>query len=442
MDEGIIPTIKIGNSRRINVSKATDFIRKTTAFAPAEGGANVMKSLTILKPLKSIGKINSGKSANGKVKWYLSRFPLRYDNSGKIIYAESGSFTSKAAVKHYRDQCIKRREELSKISPDNPLVCDDFKEWLKDTRESHWENDMTKNLFDSWIEKQFRPVFGDTGVKDCNKKNLRRFFNEQAKDREVKKFMGALKEYFADLFDEETIERNPMRKMKIPEHTAIVSQEEMREPLTADEESKLFNYLVNSKDKRIIKYRHGIMLMMCTGARPAEICGSEWENINWGSKTKSPSLYIKKSNPKNGTISKVKNGTKNKWGKRYVPFSKDIIVYLKEARDKKSSDWIMESPTKRNKPLGTDTFCRTIQRAAKNAGLGRKICAYTLRHTFATNASLILPLPYLAYLMGHKDPRMLEEIYANHVNKDIIDRYKEPLQNILNITIPTSDDED
>jgi integrase len=190
--------------------------------------------------------------------------------------------------------------------------------------------------------------------------------------------------------------------------------------------------LISSDRASVKRYRHGILLMIFSGVRPGEICGSEWSNIDF----KECTYKVRKTWRRSGSKCEEKSTTKTGTiGERTVPFHPLCLSYLKSAKERSNSKWILENH-KTKQPIRTENLRKVVRQIAKDAGLltNRNIYPYLFRHTFITDAarSGILPID-LRFLVGHVDDKMINKVYAFHYDENAINKYR----NIFNSMFET-----
>jgi excisionase family DNA binding protein len=241
MNNHTIPSIKIGRSRKIDIAQADKFIINdgVVCSLPKEGAKNMTIKDMIRKPLTATGTICSSRSSNGKVKWYLRKFPLRYKNQrGDIEYAQHPGFETREQAERFRKLCIKERNRLDELSFDNPSVYEEFKKYVKLYREPNWENQSTSDNMTSFIENHLKPVFEYIGIKDVTTDDLQAFYLRQNKVRDVKKPLSIMRKFFDRLYRHKKISYDPCCDVSIPTHVSLHPQN--RTPLSKQEEEAFF----------------------------------------------------------------------------------------------------------------------------------------------------------------------------------------------------------
>lgn len=207
---------------------------------------------------------------------------------------------------------------------------------------------------------------------------------EKVRDITVKDFFVVYRAFFNFLFDEEYIERNPMKKMKAPK----VAKKIIR-TFSPEEINKILNFF--ETDSFLGLRNHLAMcLLFSTGMRRGELINIKVHDINT-------------------TLEVIKiTGKGNK--QRIVPIGravkKILIRYLKEREeflDGRYCDYLMVSYVRR-KLTGT-WILHLFHKIKEELGMeGERFSPHTLRHSFARTALLNgMSIFVIQKIMGHED---------------------------------------
>jgi site-specific recombinase XerD len=154
--------------------------------------------------------------------------------------------------------------------------------------------------------------------------------------------------------------------------------------LSADEVRRLFDVVSHCP-------RHKALLMTLYGAglRVSEALGLQPGDID------SPRMLIH-----------VRGGKGNK--DRMVKLSAQLLTALREDwRMRRSSDpgtWLFPQNRNPDRPMESGTALRIVQRAAKRAGITRRVSPHTLRHSYATHLlDAGVDLRTIQLLLGHSN---------------------------------------
>jgi integrase/recombinase XerD len=166
-----------------------------------------------------------------------------------------------------------------------------------------------------------------------------------------------------------------------------------REPLTADEATRLANACQTHQEKLVV------WTLLDTGLRVAELAGLRKENIDW--QQKRLTIY-----GKGGPY-----GSKSK--RRVLELSPRIRP-------------LIENHFAIYDTLGitTRTIQRMITKVANRAEIRRKVTPHVLRHTFSVTAiQKGISLPALQRLLGH-DRLTTTEIYLNLSPEEVLREFR------------------
>jgi integrase/recombinase XerD len=166
-----------------------------------------------------------------------------------------------------------------------------------------------------------------------------------------------------------------------------------REPLTADEATRLANACQTHQEKLVV------WTLLDTGLRVAELAGLRKENIDW--QQKRLTIY-----GKGGPY-----GSKSK--RRVLELSNRVRP-------------LIENHFAIHDTLGITprTIQRLITKVANRAEIRRKVTPHVLRHTFSVTAiQKSISLPALQRLLGH-DRLTTTEIYLNLSPEEVLREFR------------------
>ncbi|MCA9072529.1 MAG: site-specific integrase [Planctomycetaceae bacterium] len=174
-------------------------------------------------------------------------------------------------------------------------------------------------------------------------------------------------------------------------------------------------YITNDDWERIIDaidpenpLRDLVLFIRCTGCRPGEARKAGMEHFDRETRT------LKWSNKERG---KLKN-------RKILLNDEALSLFLK---------WAMKYPTgpafrnREGNPWSSGAVVNGFIRISNKTGI--KVTAYTIRHSFCTNALKAGESTYdVAKLMGHADTKMVEQVYGHMQLED--DRFREASKRI------------
>ncbi len=146
-----------------------------------------------------------------------------------------------------------------------------------------------------------------------------------------------------------------------------------------------------------LKHRLIVMFLYYAGLRLGEVQNIKWQDIDFDREI----IHLKTT----------------KGDKERVVFLHKKLIDMLEIYGRNKEGLIFVS--QQNKKYSGRTIQQVIKRAAKKAGIKRKVSPHTLRHSFATH--LIengVDIRYVQQLLGHKDLKTTQ-IYTHVANRDI-----------------------
>ena len=182
-------------------------------------------------------------------------------------------------------------------------------------------------------------------------------------------------------------------------------------------------YIQAALEEPDLKIRSMVLLYLYTGVRMEELCGLEWDDIDFERceiQIRRASVYIAGE----GVITKK---PKTRSGVRTIRADRSVFDALAAYREKKEQEIRRSSgkwyPTQRifskrnGGPLIPGTTAVWLRRFAKDHGL-RPVTPHKLRHTYATlQIAYGTDIRTVAGVMGHSSPMTTLTIYAHQVKE-------------------------
>ena len=195
--------------------------------------------------------------------------------------------------------------------------------------------------------------------------------HKKYKQKTVKRKIASVKAFYSYLEEEEVLEQNPFRKIKVKFKETIV----LPRIIPREEIEQLLNYMyVYLNDLSGIGYKHGLRdaavveLFFATGARVYEISNIRSESINLNS----------------GLIRIMGKGGKE----RYIQISNEAVLeilrkyYAENEKDIKKSGYFFVN--NRGNRYTEQSIRLMLKKYTKKAGIETKITPHMFRHSFAT----------------------------------------------------------
>lgn len=161
-------------------------------------------------------------------------------------------------------------------------------------------------------------------------------------------------------------------------------------------------------------YYELFLLEFATGMRRGEICGLQWNDLNFNTGELSIRRQVVSVN--DGVMVK-KPKTKN--SVRTVIIDTALLKVLYELKEKSESEWIFASPVKADSPLNPQTVYRKTQQILERAEC-KKVRFHDLRHTFATmSLENGMDIKTLSNMIGHSSVATTLDIYS-HITDEML----------------------
>jgi len=339
---------------------------------------------------------------------------IGHDFNGDPIRKSFYSNTSKADAKQQADE-YKAEMRAKALISSNPIENKfTFSKWCDLYLEQYKQPKVTEETYQQEVyraEKYLKPYFKESLIKNIKSIDIQNFFNNKAisdKSSSVKvKVKNLLNGVFETALDNEYINKNPVRKIVLPEYKKVVE----KRVYTEDELKKIFKFIENNNEFSII----GIMLKM--GIRRGELLALKWTDIDFNGKI----LSITKSLRESSGIAKV-GPPKTKAGNRQIPFD-DTTKNLFENLKNDSIYFLPNSEGKYYSPKNWHNRCYTPLMNTLSSSLKiSSLHPHELRHTCGTSLyNNGVDLRTIQRVMGHATLEITSGLYV-HDNLDTMRR--------------------
>ena len=195
--------------------------------------------------------------------------------------------------------------------------------------------------------------------------------HKKYKQKTIKRKIASIKAFYSYLEEEELVEQNPFRKIKVKFKETII----LPRIIPREEIEQLLNYIYASLSSLSgIQYKHSlrdaavIEVFFATGARVYEISNIRVENINLNS----------------GLIRIMGKGRKERYIQNSTKYGLDI---LSKSVEEKEPEIIMSGYffiNNRGKRYTEQSIRLMLKKYTLKAGIQRKITPHMFRHSFAT----------------------------------------------------------
>lgn len=288
----------------------------------------------------------------------------------------------------------------------------------------------TRVYYDQCLRNHLLPEFGEMKLPDITSAQIRTFFLRlQESELSHSHIIGiyvTCKQLLTMAFLDESLDRNPMDRVKRPRQRKEDKKPQEAEAFTSEELIIIIKYLENEP----LKWNTFCRLLIDTGIRRGEACALKWENINFDTCTATICGNLQYSSAKGVYLQSPKTGQT-----RDVYFSYAVAALLKKLKAEQKADTQRRKKRleKEGKPLDvakvTDSEFvfiekgyntpmhpqspnRYFQKFGKKYGLD--IHPHLLRHSFAsvaiTNGADIASV---SECLGHADKATTLRMYTH-----------------------------
>jgi len=316
------------------------------------------------------------------------------------------------------------------IPPNKFTLAEWLKTWLKDFA-SVALRPSTYISYEGYIFNHINPIMGGVLLKELSTERLQVFYNEKFKDGRVDGKGGLSPKTLRNMHNmihkalDQACKNNLISK-NVSENTVLPKREkkEMR-VLSRTEQQALMQHI------GIERLGFAILLDLSTGMRIGELCGLQWQDIDFDQKV----LFVKRTLQRVKTsIVEIENGATSKTiimeGKvktdnsyREVPIQAKIfeklMVYKKRQLQEKDlassaysdNNYVFSSPV--GGVIEPSTMRDMFNRLIKLAGISHTNF-HALRHSFATRAiESGVPIKAVSDILGHATVQLTMDLYCH-----------------------------
>lgn len=196
-------------------------------------------------------------------------------------------------------------------------------EWFADLRAKVERGELSESTLYSYrsaLNKDILPVFGNRNMRAIHSQDLQKFVNQFAgmSQTKITYITAALDNILQDACKNGILQKNPFEFVKKPQS----SEASERRALTEAERRRVIDVSISHK------YGPYIACMYYLGARPGEIRGLQWGDIDWDKGI----IHIQRDIDFKKTGSDKVGSLKNAKSNRFVPVPKPLADILSELR--------------------------------------------------------------------------------------------------------------
>lgn len=302
-----------------------------------------------------------------------------------------------------------------------------FSDWCDTWLELYKKKNVEKSTYEMYksvINNHLKPNLGFYKISEIRESHIMDMLNKMDEKWITRRKDIALltvKQILEKAVDNDYVYKNVAKNIKIKKHIA-----KEKEPLPQNYIDLLQKY-AKTDPRAFLGY-----FMVYTGVRKEELVPLTYEDIDFEKKTLriNKAVYFERNQPK---LKKTKNGEI-----RYVPLVDNLFELLEHKQGilfpNIKGKMMSDTTTKRKIKYINDFIKEKIDEENSNKKedetkeIFKPFTAHQLRHTYACLLHKAeIPLKEAQYFMGHKDVKMLLNIYTHLDDKD-----KETASNLLN----------
>lgn len=277
----------------------------------------------------------------------------------------------------------------------------------------------TQADYQKQIEARISVFLGSYKLHEINPTLVMDFYDWLEKqnlgDRTIKKNAQILSAILTEAMYLQFIQANPCKRVRPPKY----KRKNNDNYLEADDVRKLLAVV----DKEPLNWQIAIYIGLFTGCRLGEICGLEWEDVDFQKRE----IHIKRSRQLVAKLGVIIKEPKNESSIRTTPapdvLMSKLVLWRKEQERKVT---YLGSDAGRNyvityedgSSVSPDCISAHFGKLVKRNGI-KKVTFHGLRHTYATLLlhSRLVPEHAISENLGHSNPTTHKVIYAHRVEK-------------------------
>lgn len=297
-------------------------------------------------------------------------------------------------AKHFPNS--KRGKEFRKTRPDQYTIGEGLTAWLQRVR-SKCERSTMRD-YSSAIHYHLIPEFGHLPIADLSAIMVKEWLaGLPCSNKRKNNILTPLRQLYEDLYLGETIEKNPLERVK---NFSVRTREP--EPFTAEEIRKILDEL-EGPEKNLIQFA------FWSGLRTSELIALCWEDVDM----QQGRIFVR-----NAKVRGHLKGTKTASGSREVtlqPQAREALL-SQCAYTAQLDGWVFND-SRTGEPWKNDQSIRKVvwMPALRKAGLKYRN-PYQTRHTFASTLLSRGENPlWVAQQMGHKDWGQIRKVYGRWI---------------------------
>lgn len=268
--------------------------------------------------------------------------------------------------------------------------------------------EQANRKYTTLLKKHVYPKIGDIKLQELTKAQLQDMYVQEYQgfsQSYINATVYLVKQLLKDAVLEGVMPNNPHDSLNIKFGKPATEIE----AYNREEQQKIIDYLLNCK-----KFTDDIFyFLLSTGMRVGEACALTWDDIDY----KNNEININKTAVRHDGGMVIQDKTKTSSGKRIIPLSSKLKVWLKEHekkldRDRNTKNLVFPSMHYR---LFTNITLNQMWRKIQVIELDIPYKSiHALRHTFATRfLEEGIPVNVVSKLLGHSNPSTTMNVYQS-----------------------------
>lgn len=269
----------------------------------------------------------------------------------------------------------------------------------------------TRDVFQQNLDRYIIPALGAVKLPEVTTVQITALLMEAQKKglkcSTVLKIYGVLSMLFKKAYMEETIDRNPMDRVKRPKPTKAEGKNNEIQAFTGEE----LTHILECLDNEPLKWRLFVRLLIDTGCRRGEALGLTWDKVDFKDNSIIIAQTVNYTSKKGVYVDTPKNGKT-----RTVFVDPEIMKLMKEYRSEQKVvkiDGFVFTQDDSTDPMHPDSPTRYFQRFGKRYNIP-DFHPHKLRHSFAsvaiTNGADVASV---SEKLGHADKAITLRMYTH-----------------------------
>ena len=370
---------------------------------------------------------------------FATRFYWPEKANGEPVAAKTAENALKAAVAEFERACAagevltradaKKKAALEAAEAAKLKTVRQYAEGVYMAAKEATFSENARASYQMFLDKHILPVLGNTLLVDVTPAMISKLLLDFQKNgyahATAVKLYNILNGIFGMAFLDDSIQSHPMLKVKRPApRKDEAPKEEADKALTAKELSRVLSCV----EKEPLKWRVFINLAADTGARRGELCGLQWQDIDWTASTVTIRRNLQYTAQKGVYETSPKNGKA-----RMVDVGADTLLMLRELLNAQAASCLSRyvfTVDGTPDPMRPQSPTQYFAKFGKRYGIP-DFHPHKLRHSSASIAITSgADIVSVSERLGHSDTAVTLRMYA-HANEESIRRAGQVVRDAL-----------